>query len=182
MLFRSVSGRLNRYDGTTFTDLTASLNWGTNSVTSVKWNGSYWLIGGTNGKLAHYDGSAFTDRTTNLNWGTDSVKVINWGNSQWLIGGSNRRLATSGDGSSFTNRDISAYFQSGETVNAADYNAGLFSPGWYIGGSSGSLVIYNGAASFADYRNALFMELGGYYSVNAIKWEIGRASCRVRVC
>ena len=66
-LIGGVSGRLNRYDGTTFTDLTASLNWGTNSVTSVKWNGSYWLIGGTNGKLAHYDGSAFTDRTTNLN-------------------------------------------------------------------------------------------------------------------
>ncbi|MGO9643250.1 MAG: hypothetical protein ACLPY5_00735 [Candidatus Bathyarchaeia archaeon] len=89
-------GTLFTFDGSNITDLTTQINMAVasfGSVLSVRWNGSYWLIGGY-GFLAKYDGHNFQDLTRQL-YDTISndvsstlvVNAITWNGSSWMIGG-----------------------------------------------------------------------------------------------
>ncbi|MCE5300609.1 MAG: hypothetical protein LLG37_07035, partial [Spirochaetia bacterium] len=175
-LIGGIDGSLNKYNGTTYTDVRDTLGWGSEDVLSIGWNstGGYWLIGGTNGYLARYDGTTMTDRTSALGWGTgNSVMAIKWANNQWVIGGENRHLAKSGDGTSFTTVDISSYFvNSTDAVLAVEWAGGTIAR-WYIGGESGCIVEYDGISTFGDLRPPLRSKLGAYYNMNAIKWNGG---------
>jgi hypothetical protein len=62
-------------------------------VLSVRWNGSYWLIGGY-GFLAKYDGHKFQDLTPQLSDAISDdvsppliVNAMAWNGSSWMIGG-----------------------------------------------------------------------------------------------
>lgn len=94
-------GVLFSFNGTCFTDLTSEISSAVptfHSVTSIAWNGQYWLIGGA-GFVARYNGSSFTDLTSELNnsldtevdkistTGLNSVNAIVWNGSDWLLGG-----------------------------------------------------------------------------------------------
>jgi hypothetical protein len=171
-LVGGAEGALNIYDGSAFTDIRGYLGWTSDTVLSVAWNNTdnYWLIGATNGKLAKYDGTNFYDRTAALGFGGNDVKTMKWNGAQWLIGGKNSSLARSADGDSFTPVDISAYFNTADAVNGIEWAQGLSK--WFIGGGEGSLVTYDGFV-FNDLKSALFSCLGGYYGVNAIKYDGG---------
>ncbi len=175
-LVGGVEGSLNTYDGTNFTDLKANpswtaLNWTADDVLCAGWNSAnnYWLIGGTSGKLAKFDGTNFLDRTSALGFGNIGVKTIKWNGSQWVIGGGNRNLSISADGDNFQAKDISPYFGAYDPVNKVEWIPGQSS--WFIGGGNGGLVMYNGVNSYADLKNALYSCLGGYYSVNTLKYD-----------
>jgi len=94
-------GVLFWFNGSSFTDLTSEIASAIptfHSVTSVAWNGNYWLVGGV-GFLAKYNGSSFVDLTAKLdsslndskvelsNSTLNSVNSIVWNGSEWLIGG-----------------------------------------------------------------------------------------------
>ena len=89
-------GTLFTFDGSNVTDLTSQISEaiGTfGSVLSVRWNGSYWLIGGY-GFLAKYDGHNFQDLTRQLYHSISNdvsspviVNAIAWNGSSWMIGG-----------------------------------------------------------------------------------------------
>lgn len=75
-------GRVYRYDGTTFTRLTEISP--DSYVTTLGWNGSYWLISGFNGQhMLKYDGTTITD----TNVGTRQQAMTAWVKSKWLISG-----------------------------------------------------------------------------------------------
>jgi len=117
-LVGGTSGSLNSFNGTTWTDLKTQLNFGTNDVLAVKWNGSYWLIAGKGGKIVKYDGSTtWSDYSSVLATalgGTYDINTIEWNGTSWLIGGGGK-IASSTDGQNFTNK-------SGSITMSAVYN------------------------------------------------------------
>lgn len=168
-LVGGAEGALNKYDGTNFTDLRPLMGWSVEDVMCMEWNsaGSYWLIGGKGGKLAKYDGVGFYDRTGALGFGVDTVKTIKWNGSQWLIGGEKRKLAKSSDGDFFTPVDISAGFGVLDSVNAAEWSP--VDSLWYIGGSAGCFMSYDGNSSLNDLKSGLSSSFGAFYEVYALK-------------
>jgi len=178
-LIGGVDASINKYDGEVYVDLKAGLTtagWGASEdIMAIGWNGSYWLIGGTNGSLCVYDGVSFTSKTSQLGFGTDTVYVIEWGgtsgNEQWIIGGSSRKLKVSADGNTYTTVDISSYFGATDAVLAASW-AGTPYDSWFIGGDNGSIIKYDGS-TISDLKPDLYSAIGGYYKVNAIKWDSG---------
>ncbi len=188
-LIGGVDGSLNRYDGSTYTDLRSGLNWGSEDVLTLDWNGSYWLIGGTSGKLVRYDGSVFTDRSSALGFGTDSVTVVKWAaeagaSGQWLIGGDNKRLAISTDGNNFTAKTIPvSMWASDYSVLSAEWAGGTWYDDWIIGGEAGSIVKYDeDTDNFVDLSAGVdgLKSVLGSYDVNTIKWRgdnIVRVGC-----
>ncbi len=95
-----------KYDGATFTDLSDESGFGDYSegrqcwLWAVKWNGSYFLIGGgydhytgtvwaTWGMLKKYDGTTWTDVTSDYQavGGKGTIYTIGWNGSYFLIGG-----------------------------------------------------------------------------------------------
>ena len=103
------TGRLWKFDpsqtGTAaWTNLCANsgsdLNFGASWVYSIAWNGSYFLIGGSNGQLKKFDGatSTFTDLSTAVstatggNFGTQTIYSLLWTGAEWIIGGAGGKL------------------------------------------------------------------------------------------
>lgn len=181
------SGSLNRYDGTTYTDLRVLLEaadpaWKVNTVKCAGWNGSYWLIGGTGGKLARYDGSTFSSRTAGLDagtaWGTNAINFIEPGNSAWLLGGEAKKLAISPDGNSFSALEIppADWGGSADAILCADWAGAAC----FIGGTNGRLVYYDtaGAGSWLNLEAGLSTANGGTFNVNALKYD-GTSAVRI---
>ena len=99
----SGTGRLWKYDpsqtGTAaWTNLNADLYFGAAYVYSIAWNGSYFLIGGSNGLLRKYDGTGFTDLSTPIaaamggTFSAQMIRTILWTGSDWLIGTTGGKL------------------------------------------------------------------------------------------
>jgi hypothetical protein len=164
-------GALNRFDGLNFTDLRPELGWETEDVMSAAWNqaGSYWLIAGKSGKLAKYDGFTFYDRTGSLGASGADINTLQWNGSQWLIGGRGRSLHKSADGDIFTSVDISAYFGPADSVNDVEWSVG--ENVWYVAGSSGCVVTFDGTSSFQDFKSGLYACFSGYYGINSMKGD-----------
>lgn len=75
-------GRAYRYDGTTFTRVTEVSD--ESYVTTLGWNGAYWLISGFNGQhMLKYDGKKLVDTGV----GTRHQAMTAWVKSHWLISG-----------------------------------------------------------------------------------------------
>jgi hypothetical protein len=102
-------GSLFSFNGTAFADLTSDISDAVsnfNAITSIAWNGQYWLVGGV-GFLASYNGSVFTDLTQDLNEtlgtgdklttsGQNAVNSIVWNGTTWLLGGGLAKAYDSG--------------------------------------------------------------------------------------
>lgn len=99
-LIGGTGGRLNKYDGNDFTDLTKQLNFGEYNINTIASNGVYFLIGGAEGRLFKYDGKEFSD-LTNLA-GKRSILSICPSSDFFLIGGAKGQLYKY-DGKEFIN-------------------------------------------------------------------------------
>jgi len=131
-------GKLAKYDGSTWTDLTSSANFGSYQIAAIEWNASssYWLIGGgdldstTGLKLLKYDGSTFTDLTSSMSgWTGYPIQAISWNptNNYFLIGGGDKDTSTTRlnkyDGSTFTDLSGALINFVSDSVNAIAYNS-----------------------------------------------------------
>lgn len=74
---------LARYDGKHLLNLTAKADF-KERITTLDWNGEYWLIGANDGTLKKYDGTSFK---TIRGAGLKSVKAVRWADKYWLIAG-----------------------------------------------------------------------------------------------
>ncbi|NTV53231.1 MAG: hypothetical protein HGA76_09510, partial [Candidatus Firestonebacteria bacterium] len=226
------SGRLNKYDGSTFTDQSAGLAWSTNNIyaiapgsnsgsenfwligggagsvgklskyngtsfstvngnnwlgaygntlpiNAIAFNGTYWLIGGSNGSLARYQGGAFTNLTSSLNW-SGAVYAITWDGTRWLIGGSGTKQVVAYDGSTFTNYSTLVTINQ---VNAIAHNGTYW---MFVGQGTGS------AAVAYSWDGSTFTDLSGYlanmsgsnvplYAVagNGTEWLLGGTQAKL---
>lgn len=99
LIWKRVDGKLLRYDGKNYTDLTkeSGIQFPFESVRIMSWNGEYWLIGygGTEGGgVVKYDGKSFTTLTGFPHVLPAEVPqflqtmpaVIVWNGNYWLIG------------------------------------------------------------------------------------------------
>jgi len=113
----SGTGRLWKYDpsqtGTAaWTNLNADLYFGTGFVYSIAWNGSYFLIGGSNGLLRKYDATGFTNLSTPIaaamggTFSSQIIRTILWTGSEWLIGTTGGKLCRY-DGNGITTANFS---------------------------------------------------------------------------
>lgn len=146
------SAQLMKFDGTTFTDV-SSPNFdsllGAQSVNDIDWNGSMWLISGTNSKVISYDGTTFRDVTGNMAFGTGSVNS-SWNGAEWLIAGYNGN-AYLFDGTSAT--PLTSPFTSVGTISTV-YSDG---DNWLLGGRVNNIPVlyqYDGE-SFHDWSSLL---------------------------
>ncbi|PKO25902.1 MAG: hypothetical protein CVU32_03875, partial [Betaproteobacteria bacterium HGW-Betaproteobacteria-5] len=133
---------IQAYQGAGFNSesLTADIS-GMDSVDSLSWNGSYWLIGGgasSAKKLIKYDGgSTYTDLTADIS-GMDSVDSLAWNDFYWLIGGgasSAKKLIKYDGGSTYI--DLTANISGMDSVDSLTWNGAY----WLIGGG-GSETLY----------------------------------------
>ncbi|MFH1824849.1 MAG: T9SS type A sorting domain-containing protein [Candidatus Firestonebacteria bacterium] len=148
------NGKLNRWDGVTIapcTDLSTAATFitdGTHStgyaISSIGWNGSYWLIGGANGQMRKYDGTSWTNLTTDFSFGTSQIYSIAWNNSYWLVGGADGKL-TKYDGTVATSLTALTTSAGGNFGGNTVYSMVWNGYDWYIVGSGGKFVKYDGA-------------------------------------
>lgn len=104
------NGRIIRYDGTTFSDLTRQLpSLGTSTIVDdIGWNGSYWLIDlwtqDNHSRIVKYDGTTFTRLTEFSDDAT--VNALGWNGTYWLLGGSDNQHLLKYDGKTVTDTKI----------------------------------------------------------------------------
>lgn len=72
-----------RYDGKRLLNLTAKADF-KDRITSLDWNGEYWLIGANDGTLKKFDGASFK---TIKGAGLNGIKAVRWADKYWLIAG-----------------------------------------------------------------------------------------------
>ncbi len=152
-----------------YTNLSASIP-DMADVESVAWNGSYWLIGGTNpsgdtARLYSYDGKTFTDLSTNIT-GMNYVTSIGWNGSYWLIGGDSTSTLYSYNGTTFTN--LTSDILGMNSVTSVVWNGSY----WLIGGYTDAphtvyLYSYDGS-TFTDLSSNLS---GGIQEVDSLFWN-----------
>jgi hypothetical protein len=75
---------LARYDGRGILNLTAEAGFNDRVITTLDWNGRYWLIGANDGTLKEYDGTSFKNIKGLL---LKMIKAVKWGDNYWLIAG-----------------------------------------------------------------------------------------------
>ncbi len=163
-------GRINKYSGSTFTDLSGSPGWFANTTNAyaLGFNGSYWLIGGDGGSLCKYQGGVFTDLSPQLRtsaFGTNTVYAIKWNGSTWMIGGSGSKVMTY-NGTSFTDYYVSAFYN----VFSIDYDT---SNGfWLLGGNGTGLapVIYSWDGSTWRQESSYLQNFGSDHPVFSIAY------------
>lgn len=64
-----------------------------NSVTSVRWNGKYFLVATASGRLFKYANGSFEELTNNQTlWLRHRPNAMAWNGSTWLLGGRNGRV------------------------------------------------------------------------------------------
>ncbi|MEI7905203.1 MAG: FlgD immunoglobulin-like domain containing protein [Candidatus Firestonebacteria bacterium] len=158
-------GRLKKFDGTTWTDLTRSvgddhyLNIDAETVRSIAWNGSYWLIGCTGGKLKKYDGNLFSDLTPALIGGagfgsSDIISTIYYNGTDWFIGSNLGNLAKyDGAGSAAVN------FKNVKTLLAATWGAASINS---IGGNTDHMLFCGNSARL-NRSNGLYYSPSSMY-------------------
>ncbi len=182
------SGKLVRYDGSNFTDLSASLNFGTNDVNAMDWRDTgsgdgLFLIGGGSEKLSTYSSGAFADRSADAGLDFSTIWAIKWNGSYWLLGGnqgSSTRIQAYNGGTSYYTYSSLSYFST-DPVWAVGTNGGGDSGINFMGGRNSRLNRSTGAwnaptntdytgmiRDFGEY-NIKFAEYGGGY------WIIGGA-------
>ncbi|MCD4814761.1 hypothetical protein K8S19_13855 [bacterium] len=175
------NGRINRFNGTSGTDVSGGAGfWGTSTNGyAVAYNGSYWLLGGSNGYLLRYQAGTYTT----LGFGVESVYAIGWDsdNSRWLIGGSGGRLL-SYDGATFT--DQSAKVSTFNNIFGIAYNGSY----WMIVGNdtNGDSECYSMSTDFSTYydRSSSLVNMGEGVPVYAVdsdstEWLLGGAEARL---
>lgn len=154
------AGALMRYDGTTSKEVFSG-----GGMTSLGWNGDYWLIGGYGGRLMRYDGEKLKNLSGNAGLGEGYVSAIEWSLSEgyWLIGlnGDVSKALIRYDGEDFT--DLTA--QSGLR---RVYHIAWGDRVWLISGElrlekdkgPGHVLSYDGR-SFTDVTKAVGFEREG---------------------
>ena len=184
-------GKINKYDGSFFTNLTTKLvNFGTSSVAAVKANGTYWLVGGDGPSLNKWDGlNTWTDIKAGLVNFTGNIRAIAWKiatPSYWLIGGTSASI-NKYDGTTFT--DLSASLKSsGNFASTNDIRAiGWNGSYWLIVGTGGRICNYDGASTWTDLSASLSTAWSGTYDVysldwNGTKWLIGGGAGKIASC
>ena len=187
-------GTLNKWDGTSVsanncTDLTSALGCGAQTPLTMVFNGSYWLIGGTNGNFKKYDGaSTFTDLGTPANFGASQIYTAGWNGSYWLIGGASGKLrrydGLTDTATSFITLDTNFQAAGGgnfgaNTISCINWNGSV----WVIGGVGGRVTLYDGGTSAATSTNlGCFIPIGSNggantltttttHGINSISWN-----------
>jgi len=159
-LIGGYNGRLNKYDGSTFTDVSSNLDsWTAGSelypgISAIVWNGSNFLIGGDGYFAANLcNGSlSCSDVSSTIGWSsTVGVNAIGWNGSVWLVGGESGNLKEcNATVTSCTTKTLSNW-------GTADVNAISWNPDgsyWLIGGNSAKLNKYDGS-TFTDLSGSL---------------------------
>jgi len=150
--------RLNKYDGSTFTDVSSNLSgWATLSLVEViAWNGTNFLIGGEDKELNLCDGNlSCSDVSSSLTAfeSYDDVFATGWNGTVWLIGGQGGELMEcNSDVTSCTDKSTSLVNWSGQDVNAVFWDS--TNSFWLIGGDSAKLNEYDGT-TFTDKSGSL---------------------------
>ncbi len=170
-LIGGVGAKLNRYNGSTWTNLSPGLvSYGNSRINAIWYNNNVWLIGGDGKKLNSYNGTSFADLSGSLaSWTNQDINAIRYGGGTenfWLIAGNGGRLNRY-NGSGFTNLAGSAgYFAA--TTNA--YAVGFNNTYWLLGGDGGSLCRYQ-AGVFTDLSPALRASAFGTNTIRSIGWD-----------
>lgn len=106
------AGRVTKFDGTSFTDLTSQLPYklGEAIVDEIHWNDKYFLIVNTllpsnNGQVLKFDGSSFTPITTFSS--SNMLQAAGWNGSYWLLGGNDNQHILKYSGTTVTDLSIS---------------------------------------------------------------------------
>jgi len=159
-LIGGYNGRLNKYDGSTFTDVSSNLDsWTAGSelypgISTIVWNGSNFLIGGDEYFAANLCNSSLScsDVSSTIGWSsTVGVNAIGWNGSVWLVGGESGNLKECNAAvTSCTTKTLSNW-------GTADVNAISWNPDgsyWLIGGGSAKLNKYDGS-TFTDLSGSL---------------------------
>ncbi len=179
------SGKLATYNGgTSFTDESSKVTF--SSIWAIKWNGSYWMIGGNNGSnTALYCPQTAGDASYNLQtmpsyfstgpiWAIGTDKQSSATN---LIGGQNGKiLERTGTYNSPTNTDLSHNITDfgADSIKCAGYNGAY----WIIGGADGDLNTIDASTyMFYDLRSSLGFGANNVLAVgwNGSYWLIGGA-------
>ncbi len=140
-LIGSQDGRVNKYDGTTFTDLSTLFGYGATYISSIVWNGSYWLVTANSAKmLQRYDGDVTViDLTSSLVNYTDYPMKVGWNGNYWLIGGLSGNL-NKYDGTTFTDlkANIVSWIGRSDIIEEYGHVGGLGWNGsyWLLGSST----------------------------------------------
>jgi len=149
--------RLDKYDNTTYTEAHVNLSgWSDSShIEAITWNGTNFLIGGTNKELNLCDSSlSCTDVSSDLTaFGSyDDILAIGWNGTNWLVGGQSSKLMECNSAvTSCTNKSSSLIGWS-DRVTAITWNS--TNSYWLIGGGSASLNKYDGS-TFTDKKSSL---------------------------
>jgi hypothetical protein len=168
--------RLNYYNGTSYTDLSARLPASLINnmyISCIEYGNGTWLIGGRGNKLISYNGTNFTDQSNNVaNWTSGDICALKYGdtggpNSFFLIAGQIGKLNKWTGGSFIDLSGKPGYFSN--TTNA--YSIGYNGSYWLIGGDGGNLSKYQASSStFTDLGFQL--RAAGYTGmVYAIGWD-----------
>jgi len=112
---------LYEYDGTTFTDRSATVGFGTESIRALAWDGTYLWIGGAGGGFKRYNPATgeVVDLTTPLGFSEIRFLLFNPVNGQVIIVGVKAGLPAvySYDGATFVDRSAVAGVPSALTLN-----------------------------------------------------------------
>jgi hypothetical protein len=171
--------KLSKYNGSSFSDLSSYLNnWGTNTIYTLFFNGSYWLCGGSGGKLNKINAnpqtaSDFTDLSASLaGWSGQDIYALGWSGEEnyWLVGGASngttaRLNRVNSTATVFT--DASTWLKNfGNNHIYSLYCNGSY---WLLGGSGGKVNWANRiAGSTYDFSDKSTEAGFGSYSVYAI--------------
>ncbi len=168
--------KINRYNGSTYTDLSSSLEtYQGKNIRALAYGSSfsYWLVVGESGRINKYNGSSFTDLSAGLNWGTYNALAAAAGSGSenfWLVGGGASGVGklSKYNGTSFSSLDnwLGAYGNT-YTVNAIGFN-GTY---WLIGGTGGRLAKYVGG-TFTDLTYSPNLNFGSD-AIYTITWNSG---------
>ena len=149
--------RLDKYDNTTYTEAHANLSgWSDSShIEAITWNGTNFLIGGTNKELNLCDSSlSCTDVSSKLTafGSSDDILAIGWNGTNWLVGGQSSKLMECNSAvTSCTNKSSSLIGWSSRVTAIAWNSTNSY---WLIGGGSASLNKYDGS-TFTDKKSSL---------------------------
>jgi hypothetical protein len=177
-------GKLNKYNGSTFTDLAGSSRYFANTTNAyaIGFDGNYWLIGGDGGSLVKYLNNTFT--YLNPGFGTTGYiyAIGNNGTNNWLIGGIGTQKLVSYNGSSFT--DQSANIPNMVQVRSIRHN-GTF---WIIAGSGTGTapVVYTYNGSSWNEESGSMSNFGASNPVLAVEyngseWLLGGGQARLNL-
>ena len=169
------SGKLASYNGSTFTDQSSKVTF--SSIWAIKWNGSYWMVGGNNGSNTalycpvNVGDASYNVQTMPSYYSTGPIWAIGTDKQSSavnLLGGQNGKiLERTGTYNSPTNTDLSHNITDfgADSIKCAAYNGSY----WIVGGADGDLNTVDASTyMFYDLRSSLGF---GANNVLAIAWN-----------